>query len=93
MTYDNWKTTNPDDERLGLEPPPCERPVPRFQQHMHPRFPSGYCVVCAAEAHQGCLWDGADAWEAQQKDPDAEYERKRDDAMWDRQCGWDRDEP
>lgn len=24
------------------------------------------------------------------RDPDEEYERKRDDAEWDRQMGWDR---
>lgn len=28
MTYDNWKTTNPDDEFLGL--PPCEEAWERF---------------------------------------------------------------
>lgn len=53
MTYDTWKMTNPADEFLGSEPPPCERNyVGRI--HQHPRFPSGFCVECHAEAHQSC---------------------------------------
>jgi hypothetical protein len=54
MNYDNWKTTNPDDETLGPEPPPCQRPVEAGGVHKHPRYPSGYCVVCGALPEQGC---------------------------------------
>ena len=32
-------------------PPPCEA---NHAGRMHPRFPSGYCVICGAEAHEGC---------------------------------------
>lgn len=35
-------------------PPPCELPYPRFEQHRHPRFPSGDCVVCGALCTEGC---------------------------------------
>jgi hypothetical protein len=32
--------------------PPCERSyVDRWQ---HPRYPSGFCVECGAEAEEGC---------------------------------------
>ncbi len=51
--YDRWKATNPDDETLGQEPPPCERNY-AGRIHKHPRFPSGYCVACRADAHEGC---------------------------------------
>lgn len=54
MTYDHWKTTNPEDEFLGPEPPPCERGYPVGSIHKHPRYPSGHCVECGAEAHEGC---------------------------------------
>jgi hypothetical protein len=53
MTYDHWKTTNPADDELGPEPPPCERSY-AGRTNQHPRFPSGYCVECGAEAHEGC---------------------------------------
>jgi len=56
MTYDTWKATNPDDEWLGPEPPPCERPTRWGRSYEHPRFPSGYCTVCGAEAHQACKY-------------------------------------
>lgn len=32
--------------------PPCEQPVPPGGQH--PRFPSGWCVVCGAAPEEGC---------------------------------------
>lgn len=41
------------DELNGPEPPPCERSY-AGRIHQHPRFPSGYCVECGAEAHEGC---------------------------------------
>lgn len=50
MTYDTWKTTNPDDESLG-EPPPCERGWPAFY---HPRYPSGDCTICGALCTEDC---------------------------------------
>ena len=53
--YDQWKTASPDDQWLSDNdmPPPCEwNYVGRM--HDHPRFPSGSCVVCGAEAHEGC---------------------------------------
>jgi hypothetical protein len=53
MTYDHWKTTNPVDEYLGPEPPPCERSY-AGRMHQHPRYPSGHCVECGADSHQGC---------------------------------------
>lgn len=51
MTYDNWKATNPAD--LEPEPPPCERSY-KGHIHDHPRFPSGRCVECGADSHEGC---------------------------------------
>ena len=64
--YDAWKATDSADEFLGPEPPPCEMPIPRYEQHRHPRYPSGFCVVCGAQAHEGCKWPGAEEWEAEQ---------------------------
>lgn len=53
MTYDNWKAQEPDDEWLYSPPPPCEQNYTGRLRH-HPRYPSGYCVICGAEAHEGC---------------------------------------
>jgi len=53
MSYDNWKATNPADAELGPEPPPCEWNY-AGRIHQHPRYPSGHCVECGAEAHEGC---------------------------------------
>lgn len=39
---------------IEQEPPPCERGYPLGGAQQHPRFPSGYCVICGAEAHEGC---------------------------------------
>lgn len=33
-------------------PPPCERGY--AHSHLHPRFPSGDCVVCGALCTEGC---------------------------------------
>lgn len=52
MNYDNWKTTNPEDEWLGPEPPPCERGYKPI--HNHPRWPSGDCIICGALCTQSC---------------------------------------
>jgi hypothetical protein len=52
MTYDTWKTTNPDDEFLGPELPPCEWKYAHKDDH--PRSPSGWCVICAAPPESGC---------------------------------------
>ena len=48
-----WKTTNRDDETIGPEPPPCEWDY-AGRMHLHPRYASGFCVECGAEAHEGC---------------------------------------
>jgi len=61
MSYDTWRTTNPADEFLGPEPPPCERGY--AQSHQHPRFPSGDCVVCGALCTEGCKHELADDYE------------------------------
>ena len=61
MSYDDWKTTDPLDEFLGPEPPPCELSYRRSSDH--PRFPSGYCIICGAEAHEGCRHDNYQPWE------------------------------
>ena len=53
MGYDTWKATNPADEFLGPEPPPCQRNYPRGP-YEHPRYPSGDCSVCGALCTQGC---------------------------------------
>jgi hypothetical protein len=45
MTYDTWKTTNPEDEQIG--DPPCK----------HETF-SGVCMVCGAGPDEECEWDG-----------------------------------
>lgn len=72
MTYDHWKSTEPDDGR----DPRCS---------------------CRMETVNSASIDPPelilDPWcpEHGGRDPDAERERQRDDADWDRQCGWDRD--
>jgi hypothetical protein len=43
MTYDNWKTTNPDDERLEDELPCCWE-----------KF-SGICMICGAGPDDPCV--------------------------------------
>lgn len=89
MTYDTWKTTNPNDKFLGPEPPPCELPWPKGRPELHCRYPSGHCVVCGAEPHQSCQHEDYEAWEYDQAgpDPDEERERQRDDAAWDKANG------
>lgn len=47
-----WDEPAAEDE--GGEPPPCERGYPLGQQHLHPRFPSGDCVICGALCTEGC---------------------------------------
>jgi hypothetical protein len=38
------------------EVPPCEQPVEAAFQH--PRFPSGWCVICGAAPEAGCSYRG-----------------------------------
>lgn len=47
MSYDNWKTTNREDERLSREPP-CEE-TPKFDDH-------DVCLWCGADPTQACQW-------------------------------------
>ena len=61
MTYDQWKTTNPEDEFLGPAPPPCERSY-AGHVHDHPRFPSGDCTACGALCTEGCKHSNYEAW-------------------------------
>ncbi len=56
MTFDSWKATNPDDETLGPEPPPCMRPTKPGEAYKHARYPSGWCVACGAAPEQGCRY-------------------------------------
>jgi hypothetical protein len=65
VTYDTWKTTNPDDEFLGPEPLPCERGY--ADPRRHPRYPSGHCVECGAQPNQSCLYA------AQEDDDDEQF--------------------
>ncbi len=83
-TYDDWKTTDPNDRFLGPEPPPCEQSY--RHEWDHPRFPSGDCRVCGAMCTEGCKHENMEPWEKYQTgpDPDAEYEQRRDDKEWDR---------
>jgi hypothetical protein len=41
-------------EGMTEPPPPCERGYPAHEQHLHPRFPSGWCTHCGAAPEQGC---------------------------------------
>ena len=75
MTYDNWKTTDPADQFLGPEPPPCELFHGPGRMHLHPRYPSGRCVACGAEPHQGCQYETWLDWERFQRD-EPEWEPK-----------------
>lgn len=36
--------------------PPCERPLE--PGHVHPRYPSGWCVACGAAPEEGCIRGG-----------------------------------
>jgi hypothetical protein len=48
-------------EQSEVPAPPCEV----FYMdaiHKHPRYPSGHCVVCGAEAHEGCKHELYAAW-------------------------------
>jgi hypothetical protein len=47
VTYDHWKTTNPDDEWIGPEPPPC---LPQRTSR------GNYCADCGAPEGE-CWWD------------------------------------
>lgn len=67
-SYDHWKTTNPADEFTGPEPPPCELHFGPGRTHLHPRFPSGDCVVCGALCTQACQHDNYEPWEKYQTD-------------------------
>jgi hypothetical protein len=49
MSYDSWKTTNPDEEWYGPEPPPCGLEV---RCRVNDR-----CVYCDAPQGQ-CWWGG-----------------------------------
>lgn len=49
MSYDHWKTTNPADDELGPEPPPCWNAL-RVSA-------SNRCVDCDAPPGQ-CWWGG-----------------------------------
>jgi hypothetical protein len=51
---DAWGWSRDPIEESGTPPPPCELPYPRGQTHLHPRFPSGDCVVCGALCTEGC---------------------------------------
>jgi len=53
VTYDSWKATNPADEFLGPEPPPCQLNY-AGRVNQHPRFQSGDCSVCGALCTEGC---------------------------------------
>lgn len=66
MTYDHWKTTNLADERLGPQPPPCERHYGPGHTHLHPRFPSGDCTECGAFCTEACKHHDYEAWEHDQ---------------------------
>jgi len=48
MTYDTWKTTNPEDEQPDNDPgkPPCK----------HETY-SGVCMVCGAGLGEPCGWE------------------------------------
>ena len=49
MSYDNWKTTNKDDEQIGLPvPPPC---IPQRLT-----CSNGRCADCGAPEGE-CWWD------------------------------------
>lgn len=60
---------------------PCERPVAPGQVHLHPRYPSGWCVACGAAPEEGCIRGG----------PTAEYPNratcKPDGSCCDFACG------
>ena len=47
MSYDSWKTRNPDDETLGPEPPPC------YEQGSERRR-VGICDICGAGNFEVC---------------------------------------
>lgn len=46
-TYDDWKTTNPEDERRGEVP--CEE-TPKFDDF-------DVCMWCGADPTQACQWN------------------------------------
>lgn len=48
--YDTWKATNPADEFLGPEPPPCTRDCPHYPSSYR------YCAACGAAPGQPCQW-------------------------------------
>jgi hypothetical protein len=53
MTYDEWKTTNPADAELGPAAPPCHQNY-AGRLHLHPRWPSGDCLLCGALCTETC---------------------------------------
>jgi hypothetical protein len=50
-------------EEAGPEPPPCERHYGPGRIHLHPRYPSGWCVECGAPPECACRAREYDGWE------------------------------
>ena len=49
---------NGDDDRDEREPAPCELGFPRGHPEKHPRYPSGWCIICSAPPEGACRFYG-----------------------------------